>query len=182
MTERIQNEQSRIQADRCDGCCVWFVNCVVHDVTDRCSLRGENPSLDRLARCNPASIKHTTNTRRHRHGPRSRRCLCSGYDEHGSLRINESNILPSQAEALIGPQTCVEDNRRHGAQRLRTGVEVRLFLLWYTKERTPSSVFVYNCQCRRGSTSSATGFGSDRKELSWEEIEEIPRFKELVSS
>ena len=53
----------------------------------------------------------------------------------------------------------------------------------YTKERKNSDgAIAYNCECRRGNSSSATGFVSDRKELSWEEIEEIPRFKELVSS
>jgi hypothetical protein len=52
----------------------------------------------------------------------------------------------------------------------------------YTKERKSSDAIAYNCECRRGNSSSATGFVTDRKELSWEEIEEIPRFKELVSS
>jgi hypothetical protein len=52
----------------------------------------------------------------------------------------------------------------------------------YTKERKPSGVFMYNCECRRANQSSASGFYSDRPELSWEEIEELPRFRELVAS
>jgi hypothetical protein len=56
----------------------------------------------------------------------------------------------------------------------------------YTKQRKPSGVFMYNCECRREnqttSQTTATGFYSDRPELSWEEIEEVPRFRELVAS
>jgi hypothetical protein len=52
----------------------------------------------------------------------------------------------------------------------------------YMKQRKSSGVFMYNCECRRENQSSATGFDSDRPELSWEEIEEIPRFRELVAS
>lgn len=52
----------------------------------------------------------------------------------------------------------------------------------YTKEQKANSVFLYNCECRREGQGAATGFHSDGGELSWDEIEEIPRFKELVAS
>jgi len=129
VAQRVQNKFSRIQADRFDGCRVRFVNCVVHDVTDPRAFCGKDPAVSRLARCNPASVKHTTNTRCHRHGPRSGDSLRTRYNEHGALRVNKPNILPPQAEAFIGSQTRVENYGRNGFQRLRAGVEVSLLLL-----------------------------------------------------
>ena len=50
----------------------------------------------------------------------------------------------------------------------------------YTKGKKEFGVFMYNCECRRGEQVEATGYHSDGPELSWEQIERIPRFVELV--
>ena len=50
----------------------------------------------------------------------------------------------------------------------------------YTRAKRDFGGFIYNCECRRGSQVEATGYHSDGPELSWEQMERIPRFAELV--
>jgi hypothetical protein len=52
----------------------------------------------------------------------------------------------------------------------------------YTKERKPHGIIHCICECRIGNTWTSTSVDLRTKELSWEQVEEIPQFKKFVSS